>query len=267
VQFIGLLLLPAVSSAQEPAALDAAFKLVQDAVAKGEVPGAVALVAKDGKVIREEAYGLADVENKTPMTPRTLCWIASITKPVTVAAAMKLVEAGKLSLDDPVEKHLPEFKDMVDRDGKHHAITIRQLMSHTSGIQSSPPSRPDFFFAPEFLERKISDIAPLIAKTPLQFQPGSKAQYSNAAPYVLGRIIEVAGGQPFHEHVRQTVLNPAGMRDPYFIIPPAEAARVAVVYRDTRGQRITFFRFDPQWKVTMTLPDGGLFSSPREIAK
>jgi len=264
---LALLVLPAGAFAQQPAALDAAFKIVQDAVAQGEVPGAVALVARNGRVVREESFGLADVENKIPFTPQTLCWIASITKPITVAAAMKLVESGQLGLEDPIEKHLPEFKEMLDKDGKHHIVTIRQLMSHTSGIQSNPPSRPDFFFAPEFLERKLGEIAPLIAKTPLQFEPGSKVQYSNAAPYVLGRIIEVKSGRPFHEHVRQTILEPAQMRDSYFIIPPAEAKRVAVVYRDTRGQRVTFFRFDPAWRVTMTLPDGGLFSSPREIAK
>jgi len=140
-------------------------------------------------------------------------------------------------------------------------------MSHTSGIQSSPPTRPDFFFAPVWLERKLSEIPPAIAKTPLVFEPGSRVQYSNAAPYVLGRIIELQNGRPFHEYVREAVLEPAGMRDSHFILPPAEARRVAVVYRDTRGERVTFFRFDPEWKVTMTLPDGGLFSSPREIQK
>jgi CubicO group peptidase (beta-lactamase class C family) len=265
------LLLAASSFAQSPpaeqAALDAAFKLVQDAVAKGEIPGAAVLVARNGRIVREEAYGLADVENKTPFTPTTLCWIASITKPVTVAAAMKLVEAGQLGLDDPVETHLPEFKEMQDKEGRRHTVTVRQLMSHTSGIQPNPPTRPDFFFEAQWLSRKIGDIAPAIAKTPLQFEPGSRVQYSNAAPYVLARIIEARSGKRFHEYVQQEILDPADMRDSYFILPPAAAPRTAVVYRDTRGQRVTFFRFDPTWEVTMTLPDGGLFSSPREIAR
>jgi CubicO group peptidase (beta-lactamase class C family) len=257
----------AAQPANQKAALDAAFALVKDAVAKGDVPGAVALVAHRGRIVREEAYGLADVEQKIPFTPRTLCWIASITKPVTVAAAMKLVEAGKLRLDDTVESHLPEFKELKDKEGRHQSVTIRQLMCHTSGIQSSPPTRPDFFFEQGWLARKISDIAPLIAQTPLLFEPGSRVQYSNAAPYVLARVIEVKSGQPFHEFVRQAVLGPAGMADTHFIIPPSEAQRVAVVYRDTRDKRVEFFRFDPAWSVTMTLPDGGLFSSPREVQK
>jgi CubicO group peptidase (beta-lactamase class C family) len=249
------------------ARLDAAFKVVQEAVANGEVPGAVALVSHKGQVVREEAYGLCDLEMQRPFTARTICWIASITKPVTVAAAMKLVEEGQLALDDPIERYLPEFKEQKDKDGRHHVITIRQLMSHTSGIQANPPTRPSFFFAQEFLGRKIEEIAGEIAKTTIGFEPGSKVQYSNAAPYVLGRIIELQAKRPFHEYVQQVILEPAGMRDTYFIIPPTEAERVAVVYRDARGERVTFFRFDPGWKVSMTLPDGGLFSSPREVAK
>jgi CubicO group peptidase (beta-lactamase class C family) len=179
---------------------------------------------------------------------------------------MKLVEEGRLALDDPVEKHLPEFAELADKAGRRHSITIRQLMCHTSGIQANPPLRPDFFFAQEFLGRTIGEVAAAIAKTPLQFPPGSKAQYSNAAPYVLARVIEVRSGKRFHEHVQQTILRPAEMSDSYFIIPAAEAERTAVVYRDTKDERVVFFRFDPEWKVTMTLPDGGLFSTPRDIA-
>lgn len=263
--FAAVLLSEAVGEGEK--ALDDAFRLVREAVARGDVPGAAALVARDGKIVREEAYGLCDVENKVAFTPRTLCWIASITKPVTVAAAMKLVETGKLGLDDKVEDYLLEFKEQKDKAGQHRAIAIRQLMSHTSGLLANPPTRPSFFFEPGFLGRKIGDIAVAISETPLEFEPGSRVLYSNAAPYVLGRIVELRAGKPFHEHVRETILKPAGMHDTYFIIPPEEAERVAVVYRDARSERVTFFRFDSTWRVSMTLPDGGLFSSPREIMK
>ena len=100
---------------------------MERAVAKDEIPGAVVLVAHKGKIIREAAYGLADVERKTPFTTDTICWIASITKPVTAAAAMKLVEAGKLGLDDPIDKYLPAFGHPRDKAGQPHAITVRQL--------------------------------------------------------------------------------------------------------------------------------------------
>src|SRR5262249_55215102 len=118
-----------------------------------------------------------------------------------------------------------------------------------------------------WLSREIAELPPLIAKTPLEFEPGSKVLYSNAAPYVLARIIELRSGFKFHEFVQKTILDPAGMKDTYFIIPPSEANRVAVVYRDTPTERVTFFRFDPNWHVKMTLPDGGLFSYPGDIRK
>ena len=89
--------------AQASHSLDSAFHLVRDAVEQNEIPGAIALVARGGKIARHEAYSLRDIENRLPFTSNTLCWIASITKPVTVAAAMTLVDAGKLALDDPVE--------------------------------------------------------------------------------------------------------------------------------------------------------------------
>ena len=100
--------------------LDVAFGIIKNAVDnKKKVPGAIGLVSQDGRILREEAHGHSDLLHQRSMTPRTLCWIASITKPVTAAAAMKLVEDGRLALDDPVEKHLPNFKDQKGRDGKH----------------------------------------------------------------------------------------------------------------------------------------------------
>jgi len=121
--------------------LDPAFTLVREAVEKNDVPGAIALVARRGRLIRQEAFGLRDIESQLPFTTNTLCWIASITKPVTVAAAMTLVDAGKMTLDDAVEKYLPEFREQKDTNGAHQVFTIRQLMSHTSGLVPNPPTR------------------------------------------------------------------------------------------------------------------------------
>ena len=127
--------------AQDQANLDGAFRILQDAVDRGDVPGYIALVAREGKVLRHEARGLSDIENKLSFTTNTLCWIASITKPVTVSAAMTLVDAGKLALDDSVEKFLPEFRGQTDAEDRHHIVTIRHLMSHTSGLVPNPPTR------------------------------------------------------------------------------------------------------------------------------
>src|SRR6185369_10142724 len=105
--------------AEHQDSLDNAFRQIREAVEKDEVPGAIALVAHGGTILRHEAYGLRDIENQLPFTTNTLCWIASITKPVTVAAAMTLVDAGKLALDDRVEKYLPEFAQQTDTNGVH----------------------------------------------------------------------------------------------------------------------------------------------------
>jgi CubicO group peptidase (beta-lactamase class C family) len=246
---------------------DAPFRLLEQAVAEKKIPGVTALVMRRGEVVREAAYGTCDVENGRPFRTDTVCWLASITKPMTVAAAMKLVEEKKLSLDDPVEKYLPEFKNQTTADGRHHPITIRQLMSHTSGIGQRPPLRPGLFFEPEWLGRRLAEVPPAIAAMPLEFKPGERAQYSNAAPYVLGRIVEIVAERPFGEYVREKVFQPLNMQDTFFAIPASHAERMAVVYRVVEGRRETFFRFDPKWTMTMAMPDGGIFSTPRDVAK
>jgi len=249
---------------QEP--LDAAFAAVQESVEKDEIPGAIVLVARHGKVLREEAYGTSDLEAKTPFAKNTLCWIASITKPFTVAAAMKLVDDGKLALDDLVEKHLPEFKEQVDKDGKHHVFLIRHLMTHSSGLQRDSPTRKSAM-GPDWRGQKIPDIVAAISKTKLQFEPGTKSQYSNAGMIVLGRVIEVASGKPYADFVKEAILDPLGLKDAYYHIPAAEAKRVSPVYRENGGKREAYFRFDPEFKVENTAPNGGLFSYPGEIVK
>src|SRR5262245_36648996 len=193
--------LSVVTSAPCPAAepvdpLDPAFRLVREAVEKGEVPGAIALVARGGTILRHEAYGLSDIEHQRPFTTSTLCWIASITKPVTVAAAMTLIDAGKLALDDPVENYLSEFREQKDTNGTHQVFTVRQLMSHTSGLLPNPPTRrsgwpiggplDDFW-----LEQNLWEVVGTIARSQLRFDPGSKFEYSNSAFFVLGRVIEI----------------------------------------------------------------------------
>ncbi len=154
--------------AGRPDLLEPAFRLVREAVERDEVPGAIALVARGGKVLRHEAYGLSDIENRLPFTTNTLCWIASITKPVTVAAAMTLVDAGKFALDDPVEKHLTAFREQTDTNGLHHVLTIRQLMSHTSGLVPNPPTRRSGWpiggpLDDSWLEQRLPEVVQTIA--------------------------------------------------------------------------------------------------------
>ena len=250
--------------------LDPAFTLVREAVEKNDVPGAIALVARRGRLIRQEAFGLRDIESQLPFTTNTLCWIASITKPVTVAAAMTLVDAGKMTLDDAVEKYLPEFREQKDTNGAHQVFTIRQLMSHTSGLVPNPPTRrsawpiggplDDFW-----LEQNLPEIVGRIARSQLRFEPGSKFEYSNSALFVLGRVIEVVSGTPYAAFVKGKVLEPLHMTDTHYAPPGTEAKRVAKIYARRDGKRETIFHFNPAVKITNTAPDGGLFSYPAQL--
>jgi CubicO group peptidase (beta-lactamase class C family) len=257
-------------STTRSASLDSAFALIREAVAKNEVPGAIALVARNGEVLRHEAYGLRDLDNQLHFTTNTLCWIASITKPVTAAAAMTLVDAGKLALDDAVERYLPEFREQKDTNGVHHAITIRQLMSHTSGLVPNPPTRrsgwpiggplDDFW-----LEQHLPEIVQTIARSQLRFTPGSKFEYSNSAFFVLGRVIEVLSGQSYAACVKEKILVPLEMNDTHYAPPATEARRVAVIYAKRDGKHDTIFRFNPAVMISNTAPDGGLFSYPVQL--
>ena len=250
--------------------LDSVFGLVRKAVEGKEIPGAIALVARNGRVVRQEAYGHRDIEAQLPFTTNTLCWMASITKPVTVAAAMTLVDAGRIGLDDAVEKYLPEFREQKDMNGVHHVITIRQLMSHTSGLVANPPTRrcgwpiggplDDFW-----LEQNLPEIVGTIAHSQLRFKPGSKFEYSNSALFVLGRIIEVVSGTPYAVYVKEKILEPLRMTDTYYAPPSTEANRVAKIYARRDGKLETIFRFNPGLKITNTAPDGGLFSYPAQL--
>jgi len=246
--------------------LDSAFKGVREAVEKEEIPGAIALVARDGNVLRHEAFGLSDVENRIPFRKDTLCWMASITKPVTGAAVMTLVDAGKVGLDDPVQKHLPEFK-------AHPAFTVRQVLTHTAGLPTNPPSRkrdgrgPGGAVDDSWLSQSLPDIVRAIAQAELAFKPGERVMYSNAGSFVLGRLIEVVSGKPFAAYVREKVLDPLGMKDSTFAPAASDAARVSPIYREVQGKRTPDFRFNPDLRIVNTAPDGGLFSNPGELWK
>ena len=180
---------------------------------------------------------------------------------------MKLVEQGKLQLDTSIENYLPQFSQLVTKDGRSHSVTIRQLMSHTSGIPASVPLRETNFFTQRWFDHTLPEVVDAIAIRPLDFVPGSQVNYSNAAPYVLGRIVEVSSGKAFGEYVRSEILEPLQMEDTGFSLIGGSTNRAAVVYRREAGALSVFCRYDPMWKVRMTMPDGGLFSTTLDIAR
>ena len=270
--YVGLIVLSLLNavghrSSASAQTLDDAFDIVEQAVADGSIPGASVLVMRHGIVVAQKSFGVCEIEPPRSFSADTICWIASLTKPVTATAAMLLVERGVLHLDTPIEEYLPSFSQMETLDGQRHSVTIRQLMSHTSGIPASVPLRDSYFFTQTWFDHSLSEVVDEIAKRKLDFAPGSEVHYSNAAPYVLGRIVEVTSGRTFSEFVEGEILEPLRMSDTGFSISSQDIARAAVVYRREKQSLSVYCRYDPTWKIKMTMPDGGLFSTPSDIAR
>jgi CubicO group peptidase (beta-lactamase class C family) len=259
-------------------------KLVDD----GKIPGGVALVARHGKVAYIEAFGWRDIESKTAMTEDTIFAIASMSKPITAVAAMTLVDGGKLALDDPVEKYLPELKGLQvlgdekdDAEGEiatvaaERPITVRDLFAHTSGISygmslgGSGGGRLERAYKKAGVtgpqNRTIADQVGRLAHAPLAHQPGAGWTYGLSHD-VLGRVIEVVSGQTFDKYLQETIFKPLDMHDTAFNVPKANRDRVATVYRaGTEG------KLEPLPKnygsETFFSGGGGLFSTTRDYAR
>jgi CubicO group peptidase (beta-lactamase class C family) len=199
------------------------------------VAGVVTLVIQHGKEVESDAQGMADIEARQPMRKDTIFQIMSMTKPVTAVGIMMLAEEGKLTLKDPVERHLPEFQNQTIATGEKLArpITIRDLMTHTSGV---------FDVAPEIIKDynqqmniPLADLVKVFARQPLLFQPGSRWKYSSPGIDILGRIIEVCSGQKYEDFIEQRILKPLGMKDSFYFPTPDRIPRIAMVYEGAGG--------------------------------
>ena len=181
---------------------------VQPFVDRQELAGAAMLVADKDKVLDVETAGWANIAAKKPMQPDTMFWIASQSKPITAAALMMLVDEGKVNVDDPVEKYLPEFRsqmvvvekgaDRIVLEKPEHPITVKNVLSHTSGMHfKSAIEEPTLDLYP--LELRVRSYA----MTPLDFRPDMKYQYSNAGLNTAARIIEVVAKMPFEDFLNE----------------------------------------------------------------
>jgi CubicO group peptidase (beta-lactamase class C family) len=237
-------------------ALQKIDELLQQAVERKQVAGAVALLARDGKLGYLTAKGFQDVEAGKEMTSDSLFRIASMTKPVTSVAVMILVDDGKLAVTDPVSKYLPEFKNpkaLVPGSGGEsklvpasREITIHDLLTHTSGLTYRFMAQEPF--AELYHKADICDglIRPpftmaenvrRLASLPLVHQPGSALQYSLSTD-VLGRLVEVISGQDLETFMRRRIFEPLGMNDTYFDLPIDKIGRLAAVYEPGPDKRI-----------------------------
>ena len=244
-------------------------------VQREELAGAVALVADKGKVLSVEAVGFADIAAKKPMREDAVFWIASQSKGITAAAVMMLVDEGKLALEDPVEKYLPEFKDQPVAAGKgapvarNRSITIRDLLSHVSGLPfKSAEEKPTLDGLP------LAAAVKTYAKAPLVTQPGAKYQYSNAGINTAARVLEVVSGMAYEEFMDKRLFGPLGMKDTTFWPDAAQVARLAKTYQPDAAKKklvpggLTQLQGDlSDRKRRFPMPAGGLFSTAQDVAR
>jgi len=234
-------------------------KRMREFVDDKQAAGVVVLVARQGRVVLLEAVGSANVEEKRPMERDTLFAIASMTKPVTATAVMILQDEGKLSIDDPVSKYIPEFAKAALKDGPpSRPITIRDCLTHTSGVVGS-----------QRCERTLEETVKALAAQPLGFQPGSKWEYSPGLA-VCGRVVEVASGQPFDKFLEERILRPLGMVDTTFRPTPDQRKRLAMIYKPGPDKKSIVP--DSHWLVEdrddrAPNPSGGLVSTAADMAR
>jgi CubicO group peptidase (beta-lactamase class C family) len=225
---------------------------VGDLIQRDRLAGAVTAIARRGRLVHWNAQGMANIAGHRAMRKDDIFAFASMTKPVTAVAVMMLVEEGRLRLSDPLEKFLPEFRDMKVAVADPHApegyvlepakrsITIHDLLTHRSGFVGPPASRSPA----AMLERKIAQGWPKnptlaqyvsgVAQAPLDNQPGAAWEYG-ASFAVLGRVIEVVSGQSFPEFIRHRLFDPLHMVDSGFVVPEQQRSRVVTLYQPQPG--------------------------------
>lgn len=233
--------LPRVTPAEagmDAAALERATDVLEQYVAEGRIPGAVAAVARDGRLGYFVTVGVQDLESRRPMDERSIFRIYSMAKSVTAVAAMMLHEQGAFALEDPVSRYLPEFAEVRVRGengtrSPSRPITVRDLLLHTSGLnhRTSEVYR-------EARVRDRNDPLPVfvrkIVAVPLMEDPGTAFRYSES-PTVLGRLVEIWSGEELDDFFRDRIFEPLGMTDTGFWVEPADQARLVGVYGPSAG--------------------------------
>jgi len=241
-----------------PEKLERIPAFIKEAVEKKQIPGASALIARNGKVIFSTSVGLQDAEAKVPLTEATIHRIASMTKPITSVAAMILIEDGKLNPNDPLSKFVPEFKEMKvlvpNKDGTSFElvkakrdITIHHLLTHTSGITYGLVNKP--FVSKMYHEAgvcdgiveaqsSLGDNVRKIAKQPLVCQPGEAWEYGLNTD-VLGYVVEVVSGKSLEEFCRERIFGPLKMNDTCFALPKDKQSKLSALYSKGADKTIT----------------------------
>jgi CubicO group peptidase (beta-lactamase class C family) len=268
-----------------PSGLDGVDAGLQTEIDKGDLVGAVTLVARHGQVARRSVLGLDNREKNTHLSTGTIFRIYSMTKPVTAVAMMILHDQGLWHPDDPIEKFIPAFANAkvfqgLDAEGApilapaDHAPTVRELMTHTAGLTYGAMNGPlDQLYrdADIWHAASLAEFGERIGRLPLAYQPGSKWVYSLSMD-VQGAIIEALSGQGLADFMRTRIFEPLGMADTGFYAPPEKAGRLATLYRTTRSRGLVALEKPPMMGDNLSPPrvpggGGGLVSTLDDYAR
>lgn len=232
-----------------------------------KIAGAITLVVHNGQVVSFEAVGFQDIEKNIPMQKNTIFRIASMTKPFAAAAIMMLKEEGKLQLDDPVEKYLPEFRNMwlvsEMAEGKAtlirptRQVTIRDILAHTDGLAALPP---------DIHVNSIAEYTLVTSQRPLLFEPRSRWKYGGSGITAAARIVEALTGQPYDEFLSKRIFIPLKMEDTFFSPPLESLGRIAALYHPSADSSGLEAIEPPDWR-RFPRPEGGLFSTASDMSK
>jgi CubicO group peptidase (beta-lactamase class C family) len=266
--------------------LDQITNWLRDQSAKNVIPGAVLMIVRNGKVAYFESVGQLDPETKAPMRKDAIFRIYSMSKPITTTAVMMLAEQGKITLDEPIAKYIPAFKEMKvgvetkGEDGKpklelvaaRKPITIQDLLRHTSGITYGFFG--DMMVKKAYVEANVYDgdfdnaeFAERIAKLPLAFQPGTTWDYSNSTD-ILGRLVEVVSGKSLLQFEKENILDPLGMTDTsFYVADKAKHARIAEPFKDDRIIGVGVMVNDPRETRKWESGGGGMVGTVADYAR
>jgi len=259
---------PAADSAR--ASATATDRVLSDAVGRRDIPGVVAIAADRRGILYQGAFGVADVASGRPLTIDAIFRIASMTKPVTTVAAMQLIEQGRLSLDDPAEKYLPELANLKvfdTFDGRTGAytvrpatktVTVRHLLTHTSGLGYN------------FTSPIVRDFKPRAGEQypagPLLFEPGEQWIYGTGVDWA-GRLVESISGQSLETYFHDHIFSPLGMVDTFYNPPRDRQPRMAVVHRRRSDGAFEADPNQPPTSVTRFTGGGGLASTAADYIR
>jgi CubicO group peptidase (beta-lactamase class C family) len=251
---------------RRPREIPGVAERMQDFVDSHDIAGAVTLVATPDRVVHINATGNADIGTARAMQADSIFWIASMSKPVTATAVLMLQDEGKLSVDDLVSKHIPDFAQLKTKEGQPAPVTIRHLLTHTSGVGEISSEQAGGI-------KELSGVIPLYVAMPVAFEPGSKWAYCQSGINTAARVVEVVSGKPFADFLDERLFGPLGMKDTGFYLGEEQMPRLATSYRKTEDGELKAADNPILHGKSATSRDrfpaanGGLFSTAPDYAR